>query len=802
MIHLSVFLLSLSSITFEILLARIFSISQWNHLSFMVISIAMFGFAAGGVAVQVFDRSQEDSIRNQAAPEVINLGIMLYSAAVLIALWLLSRIPLDYFRLTVEKMQVAYLLLSYLSAALPFFFAGFVISSAYVSAPGQSGLLYFAGMTGSALGAIVPALFLPFLDESRLTVSAGIAPLLIPVLPTVNILWNRFSGRKVSFRKNRVLLILTVGLAGSGAFFITETGSQLVAIRPSVYKALSQTLQFPDARITKTRTDLQGRIDRVESRFIRFAPGLSLKFSGQLPAQSALFKDGDSPLILYLLNSFNDADFVKDTLSYAGYHLNPTAEKVLVIQNGGGMGILCAIASGKTDIEVIEQNPTVAALFQRHYNVPVTCLNPRAFLSQTRQQFGIIQIENWGSALPGTAALDQEHFFTIETLQACLKLLTADGVIILSRRLILPPTDILRLWAAAYEALRFLGLPNPEKHLAVLRNWDTVVLIISDGPLQDTTVLKNFAAQKNFDLAYLPGLPKDAVNRFNVFEQPYYYTEISRLTEAYRSGNEKTFFASYPLDIKPQSDARPFPSSFLKWSRLREFHKSTGSRLDSFFISGEMVAAAVLIESIAVALLLLFTPRFFATKRGTRPPAKEMVYFLLIGAGFMLVEIYFIKKFVFLFGSPMISLTVVLAGMLVSSGIGGLMSRNLKGNGLYWGLIGLVLTLITLYSGLDSLIERMLSWKNYEQYLAAVLILLPPGILMGLPFPVGMRLLPESPYSRANAWALNGCASVTAAIAAVHIAMGIGIDAILVCALSAYAGAWAMIMLYPSAKRL
>ena len=287
-----------------------------------------------------------------------------------------------------------------------------------------------------------------------------------------------------------------------------------------------------------------------------------------------------------------------------------------------------------------------------------------------------------------------------------------------------------------------------------------------------------------------------------MFEQPYYYTEISRLAEAYRSGNEKAFFASYPFDIKPQNDARPFPSSFLKWSRLRESHKSTGSRLDSFFISGEIVAAVVLFESIIVALLLLFTPRFFATKQGDQPPAKEMVYFLLTGAGFMLVEIYFIKKFIFLFGSPMISLTVVLAGMLVSSGIGGLMSRNLKGDGLHWGLLGLVLTLIALYSGLDSLIERMLSWKNYGQYLAAVLILLPPGILMGLPFPVGMRLLPESPYSRANAWALNGCASVTAAIAAVHIAMGMGIDAVLVCALPAYAGAWTMIMLYPPAKRL
>jgi len=62
MIHLSVFILSLSSISFEILLTRIFSISQWNHLSFMVISIALFGFAASGVTIQIITTSQKLSI--------------------------------------------------------------------------------------------------------------------------------------------------------------------------------------------------------------------------------------------------------------------------------------------------------------------------------------------------------------------------------------------------------------------------------------------------------------------------------------------------------------------------------------------------------------------------------------------------------------------------------------------------------------------------------------------------------------------------------------------------------------------
>ena len=48
-----VFLASASILCYEILLTRIFAISQWNHLVFMVISIALFGFAASGTLFSV-----------------------------------------------------------------------------------------------------------------------------------------------------------------------------------------------------------------------------------------------------------------------------------------------------------------------------------------------------------------------------------------------------------------------------------------------------------------------------------------------------------------------------------------------------------------------------------------------------------------------------------------------------------------------------------------------------------------------------------------------------------------------------
>ena len=96
-IYAAVFLLSVSSITFEILLARIFSISQWNHLAFMVISMALFGLAASGTVL-----SMRDTGGRQLCPGMgdnrIQMSVLLYSVSALASFLVLNRLPLDYLK--------------------------------------------------------------------------------------------------------------------------------------------------------------------------------------------------------------------------------------------------------------------------------------------------------------------------------------------------------------------------------------------------------------------------------------------------------------------------------------------------------------------------------------------------------------------------------------------------------------------------------------------------------------------------------------------------------------------------------
>ena len=786
MIFLAVFLVSLSALAFEVLLTRVFSISQWNHLSFMVISVALFGFAASGTFLNIIETRKTGWGKRLSTNQSIKTLIILYSLITIISFIVLNRMPLDYFRLPLETVQILYLFTAYLLLALPFFFTGLVVSVAYAFIPEKTGFIYFASMAGSAIGAIIPISLLPLFGEGKLIIISALVPLVI--LPFKQPSPNKKDPATKSSRcwQRLTLLISIFGILLIAGLLLSPGGNDMVKVKPSSYKALSQSLQFPDTRITETTTGIRGRYDNVQSPYLRFAPGLSLKFTDTLPSQQATFKDGHDPLYLYNLTSPQDAWFSRFTLPYAGYLLAPDPEHVLVIQHGGGSSIPCAIASGARNITIIKQQPHMARIVQRHYKMTVINQNPRTYLARSNKRFNVIQIESWGSSLPGSAALNQEYLFTTESLSAYINHLTENGILIISRKLLLPPANLIRIFAVAYESMASLGIKNPEQHMAILRNWNTFSLIVSAQPLEKTKLLSEFARNLNFDLVYMPGITEQMANRFNIFEAPYYFSEINRLLKAYQSGIPKTYYATYPIDVSPQADSRPFPERFLKWSKLKALYKITGSRFYSLFMSGEIVVAVVFFEALLVSVLLLVLPLILILKESQKLHFSYVLYFFAVGAGFMFVELFFIKKYIFVFGNPIVSFTIVLSGILVFSGFGGYLSHQIGRRGLRYALLTLIVFLILIFFSIDPIINRILGFSRILRYFLTILILIPSGLLLGLPFPLGMRYLLNNPSQRAYAWTTNGCASVLASIASAQIALSLGIPTIIAFGAIAY----------------
>jgi hypothetical protein len=779
------FLASFSMLSYEILLTRIFAVSQWNHLFFLVISIALFGLAASGTATAIWSASasgRRGIIDDRRWPS----GLSGFQAVSIIGSYLgLNHLPLDYYRLAMEPVQLIYLLAAYLLLALPFFAAGLVISTAYAARPRSAGTIYFATMLGSAGGAAFPLALIPMLGEPLLVMITALLPL--AVLPFCRQAPPGLPGAGAGSRP----AVWPMGLPGILAaililYLISPQGRHLIDIRSSEYKGLNQALRLPDTRVVASHRQLQGHIDRISGPYLRYAPGLSLHHAGRLPHQQVVFNDRDVPLTLYSPDS-SDLAFSRATLSYAAYAWLGRIERVLAIPRNGGLSIACALSSGAGDLRVAIRHPDLAKIVRAHYGVPVTTDDPRAFLARDRTGYDIIHLENWGSTIPGADALTQDHSMTIGAFEAYLNALNPGGVLTLSRKLILPPSDSLRLWATAHEALTRAGIGDPGSQIVVLRNWDTYVLLVSRAPLKNRDRLFDFVTRHSFDVVFAAGMPPETANRFNVLPRPHYALALQRLAGAYAGAMTAPFFRAYPLDVAPQSDLRPFPGRMLKWTKLRILYQSIGRRLNSFFLSGEVIVGVTLLEALLVAGVMLVAPRRFIMDRRAAPRSGQGLYFFGVGCGFMLFEIYMIHFTGFVLGDPVLGFSAVITGLLAFSGLGGLLSRQ-------WPLTSVRMILPVLIA----LFAVQLAWQAWHpdgllkfafptRLLLALLIMLPAGLLIGAPFPVGMKHLAVGATGRTYAWSVNGCASVLSAILAAQLVISFGMAYLLIGAMIAYA---------------
>ncbi len=786
MLLISVFFVSLSSLAFEVLLTRVFSIGQWNHLSFMVISIALFGFGASGSFLSIIDVRKKLWLQRLGTQSGFCILLFLYAFWGILSFLALNHLPLDFFRLAVEPIQSLYLLTAYLLLSLPFFFAGAIISIAYITVPEKTGLIYFATMSGSAMGAVLPVPLLPLVGEGKaMIVSALLA--LIPVGLSALSSFPRVAAQRETHRFAQIpVWVASLLLVVSAVFTLTPEGETLIRVKPTPYKALAQVLQFPDTKIVATTNSIRGRIDRVKTPHIRFAPGLSLKYMKVLPEQQAVFKDGDNQFVLYHFSPNREkTSFAAYMLSYSGYQLRPNPNHVLLIQNGGGSAIACALAAEARHITMVEPSPRMAAIIRNQYNLPVINQDSRAFLAGSNTRYDIIQLENWGTSIPGTSALNQEHLLTIEALAAYWNHLTPQGVLIISRKLLLPPSDSLRLWSTAYETLKKAGINHPADHLAILRNFDTFALLVTK-PAMDNQAVAEFARNKNFDLVFLTGMDRGLANRFNVFDEPYHFDAVNRLAAAYSANRSVDFFNDYLLDVAPQSDRRPFPARFLKWSQVKRLYRSLGNRFYPLFMSGEIVIAVVFVEALVVALALLVLPILLSTREAKKPTLAQVAYFLAVGAGFMFAEIFFIQRFILLVGDPVVSFTLVVTGILFFTSIGGIWVHKKPRQSLGLLLAALIIVLVLEAAAFELLAAHLLKTPTGLRYALALFLLWPAGFLMGLPFPLGMRFLLQAPVQRAYAWSVNGCASVLSSIVAAQVAISWGIPQVAAAGALAY----------------
>ncbi len=105
------------------------------------------------------------------------------------------------------------------------------------------------------------------------------------------------------------------------------------------------------------------------------------------------------------------------------------------------------------------------------------------------------------------------------------------------------------------------------------------------------------------------------------------------------------------------------------------FHGAELGGIDWKVNLGIAILGIVLLVSIVAVLAFLVLP--LALSPETRSGRSlRVLYFIAIGLGYIMVEIAFIQRFVLFLGYPTYALTVVVFLMLLSSGVGSLVSRR------------------------------------------------------------------------------------------------------------------------------
>jgi hypothetical protein len=498
--------------------------------------------------------------------------------------------------------------------------------------------------------------------------------------------------------------------------------------------------------------------------------------------------------------------FLDYDVSSLVYHLR-THARTLVIGPGGGRDVLTALRFDADQVQGAELNPLVvyavrdrfreyAGGIYQHPRVSITVDDGRSFVERSGEHYDVLQasaVDTWAAGAAGAFALAENSLYTQEAFQAYYQHLATDGILAFSRYIY--PGDrfgeALRLTGLALSSWQSQGVAGPREHLMVVvapgadmndpvfhgRGYGYVSLLMKRSPftLAEVELVERVAAERGFGFLYAPfgrgtGIVRDFV-----------------MSESYPQ-----FWHSYPIDISPPTDDRPFFFQMLRLTdipRLGWQEVIAGNTL-RILPMATLGVLLVLVTSVAAGFIL--GPLWWTRRADLRRDwvtAQPLLYFACLGMGFMMAEVALIQKFGLLLGHPTYALSTVLFTILLASSLGSLATARVPtaSAARVGSLLGLVLVaILPLYIWLlPELQARSAGAERAVKILVSVVGLFPLGLVMGTLFPLGIKTLSgRAEHLIPWCWAINGATSVFASIFALAVGIQFGISAEL-------AGGWA-----------
>ena len=753
-------IVTLATLLLELLLTRIFSVTLYYHFAFMVISLALFGLGLSGVVLYL----RPKRFPEEKLAELLASYSRRFAVTAALALVFVVNHPMTAYldaltpgRFTIQHFfQLAFL---FSFAALPFFYGGMVVSLALFHLRRNVATVYFFDLAGASLACLV-------LDPVLRGLGGPSAVLFVSVLGAAAALL--FGSDLKRWRPQRssmvlagaVVLLLVVNLStgwiGLGSFKFVK--KELLAF--SKWNALSR-IEVQEIKLHK---------------FNLVEPSLTIDAMARTTIYSYDHREAFAKQ-----QSLPGGGGGVARISSLTYSLGKD-RKVLIIGPGGGIDVLTAMVNGHRDITLAEINPIIlhdvmlgkyrkytGDLYARP-GVKPNLAEGRSFVRRSTERYDVIQatlVDTWAASATGTFALSENHLYTVEAFEDYLSHLTDNGLVSMSRWLKVQGMEFVRLCSLARTALERLGVKQPGLHAFAAGEGGVGVLLVKRKPFtkQELDRLHAVSKARNFFIIYSPR-----------------GTYVNPASIVLGSQKLQEFYASFPIDVRPVYDDRPF-----------FFYAVKPERLAKALLSGELLglnsfSAVVLLSLLGLVTVLVICGIVIPLWLGQRgalagqraSKLRDLAFFVCIGVGFIIVEIGLLQRFTLFLGHPIHSLRVVLFALLLSSAVGSLLSgrarnprtmmRVLAGAGLG------VAALMVLYGYvLGPLFYGGIGWPLSARVVVAGLLVALPGLLMGMMLPTAVRLLSGRhteiiPW----AWGLNGAASVLGSVLSMIVAIHLG----------------------------
>ncbi len=751
MVYIGIALTTLATLLLELSLTRIFSVVFHYHFAFLAISIALFGLGAGGVFSYV--------VSGWRGTLYSKLGGLALANGVLVIVSLMITLSIR------QKLSVWALAAVYFPSTLPFFLAGVVVSLVIAETIERVDRVYFFDLVGAGAGCL----------------------LLIPLL-------NNFGGPNT-------VIATAVCFGASAAIWYTLAGAVRWRVA-SVAVSLGMLLLFgynAKSRIIDVKYAKGKALENEE--FVKWNSFSRIALAPEKTSGApTIFIDADASTAIAKFDLDNLRDQDRHELLYQGpglpYVLRPGA-KTLIIGPGGGWDVARALASGSRDVTGVEINPIIASTVMRERfpqysnhlyfrpEVRIVVEDGRSFIRRSNEQYDVIQatlVDTWASTAAGAYALSENNLYTTDAFGDYLRRLTPDGILAFTRWGLEPPRESLRLVSLAIAALNRLGEKYPRRNIIVARA----------GNLEDSG---GWGALDNVVIGRRAFTPEDLerareVMRESRLEPVYMPDELipNPFTDLLQAENRREFHRRYPYDVRPVGDNRPFFFYTVQtgdiWAFLMHFFhgdQPDSSRADFQVNMAVPVMFGLLAVSLTATLIVLALPPLLLGARLPREKSvrRFLLYFLAIGAGYILIEIALIQRFVLFLGHPTYALTVIIFSMLIASGCGSYWSRRFVGfseERLRTVMALITVTVVALAFAVTPLTEAGVGLPLWLKVLITVLVIAPPAFFMGMPFPTGLSLLElqNKPAVR-WAWALNAASSVLGSVSAIFLAIYFGL---------------------------